>query len=46
VNAWDRTATVTEKTGETIDRSARFYGDWMATHEREHCEQIAGVVMR
>jgi hypothetical protein len=42
--AWDRTATVTEKHGETIDRSARFYGDWMAAHEREHCKQITGTV--
>jgi hypothetical protein len=30
--------------GETIDRNARFYGDWMAAHEREHCEEITGIV--
>ena len=42
--AWDRTAIVTEKPGGTIDRSARFYGGWMAAHEREHCEQIAAIV--
>ena len=42
--AWDRSAIVTERPGKTVDRSARFYGDWMAAHEREHCEQIADVV--
>ncbi len=29
-------ATVTESVGKTYKRSARFYGDWMAGHERAH----------
>ena len=42
-DAWNRVAMVTEKPGETRERSARFYGDWMAAHEVVHCEQIGSI---
>ena len=41
--AWDRTATVTEMPGETRERSLRFFGDWLAGHERIHWDQIASI---
>ena len=44
--AWDRTAIVTEKPGETRERSARFYGDWLAGHEVVHCQQIDSTAER
>lgn len=47
-DAWDRAARVTEKPGDVRERSARFYGDWMAAHEREHWQQLeeAAAVVR
>jgi hypothetical protein len=27
-----------------LNRTVRFYGDWMAAHEREHLGQIADTV--
>ena len=42
--AWERTATVTEPVGKIFKRSARFYGDWMAGHERVHWQQIRTLV--
>ena len=42
--AWARTARVTEPTGQTRDRTAQFYGDWLADHERVHLEQMAEVL--
>jgi hypothetical protein len=39
---WERTATVTEANGATRERSVRFFGDWLAGHERIHWDQIAG----
>jgi hypothetical protein len=44
MEAWERTATVTENVGKTYARSARFYGDWMAGHERAHWQQIRSLV--
>jgi hypothetical protein len=41
---WARTATVREPSGKTVDRSARYYGDWMAGHERAHWTQIEQIV--
>ncbi len=41
---WARAARVTEPTGEARDRTAQFYGDWLAAHEREHLEQMAEVL--
>ncbi len=46
-DAWERTATVTGMVGETYERTARYYGDWMAGHERahwKHIERIAAAV--
>ena len=41
---WERTATVTGMLGETYERSALYYGDWLAGHERVHWKHIAGIV--
>ena len=40
---WDRIATVTEP-GKTVERSVRFYGDWLAAHERVHWDQIEEIM--
>jgi hypothetical protein len=42
--AWERTATVTGMIGETYERSARYYADWMAGHERAHWKQLERIV--
>src|SRR3954454_281408 len=41
---WERTATVTGMIGETYQRSARYFADWMAGHERTHWRHIAQIV--
>ena len=41
---WERTATVTGMLGETSERSARYYADWMARHERSHWAHIARIL--
>ena len=43
-DAWERTAIVTGMVGETYDRSARYYADWMAGHERAHLKSLPGIV--
>ena len=43
-DAWARTATEIGTHGETHQRSALYYGDWLADHERVHWEQIATIV--
>jgi DinB superfamily len=43
-DAWERTATVTGMLGETYSRSARYYGDWMARHERAHWKHLERIV--
>ena len=43
-DAWERVARVTEGPGDVRDRSAQFYGDWLAAHEREHLKQVAQVL--
>ena len=43
-DAWERTATVTGMVGETYERSARYFADWMAGHERTHWKHIAQIV--
>ena len=42
--AWHRTATVTGMIGETYERSARYYANWLAGHERTHWRQIGHIV--
>jgi hypothetical protein len=41
---WERTATVIGMLGETYERSAHYYGDWLAGHERAHWKQISAIV--
>ena len=41
--AWQRTATVAEF-GSTVERSALFFGDWLASHEQVHLLQIEHAV--
>ncbi len=35
-DGWDRFAMVTERDGEIEARTALYYGDWLAEHERQH----------
>jgi len=42
--AWERTATVTGMVGDVYERSARYYGDWMARHERGHVKHIDRIL--
>ena len=44
---WDRCAMVTERDGMIQARTALYYGDWLAEHERQHwthLEDIAAAV--
>jgi DinB superfamily len=41
---WDRSASVTEGPGRIRDRSLRFFGDWLASHEVAHLEDLPDVV--
>jgi hypothetical protein len=38
---WERVAVVTVAPGRALEQTARFFGDWLAGHEREHLEQMA-----
>lgn len=40
---WDRTARVTGMLGETYEYSARYYGSWMASHERAHLKNLPRI---
>jgi hypothetical protein len=42
--AWDRTATVTGMIGDVHERTAHYYAEWMARHERGHLKQVARIV--
>jgi hypothetical protein len=42
--AWTRVAVVTDPNKQVVERSVRFYGDWMAAHEVEHLAQIEATV--
>jgi hypothetical protein len=44
LGGWERTAKVTGMLGETYERSARYYADWMASHERAHWKHIGRIV--
>ena len=35
---------MTDKVRNVNERSARYYGDWMARHEREHIAQVARIL--
>jgi hypothetical protein len=41
---WARTATVTGMLGESYQRSARYYGSWLASHEQAHWKHIGRIV--
>lgn len=41
---WERTATVMGMLGETYQRSARYYGSWMADHERAHWKHFGRII--
>jgi hypothetical protein len=43
--SWERTATVDEF-GSTVERSALFFGDWLAGHEQVHLAQIDETIDR
>jgi hypothetical protein len=40
---WTRSATVTGA-GKPLERTVRFYAEWLATHERPHVKQIERIV--
>jgi hypothetical protein len=39
---WARSATVTGA-GRPLERTARFYAEWLVTHERPHVKQIGHI---
>ena len=41
---WERTATVTVPPRSLYEYSTRYYGDWMAGHERSHLKHIARIL--
>ena len=41
---WERVAVVTVAPGRTVEQPARFFGDWLAGHEREHLQQMEGAI--
>ena len=43
---WERIAVVTVQRNRALEQSARFFGDWLAGHEREHLEQMARTLER
>lgn len=38
--AWERTATVTVPPKKVFEYSVRYYGDWLAAHERTHVNEL------
>jgi hypothetical protein len=42
--AWERTATVSAPPGKVYENSVRYYGDWMARHERSHLRHIKRIL--
>src|SRR5262245_17154058 len=41
---WERVAVVTVAPGRTTEQTARFFGDWLAGHERVHIEQLERTI--
>jgi len=41
--AWSRAATVTGA-GAVLERTAQFYAQWLARHERPHIKQVERIV--
>jgi hypothetical protein len=44
LEAWERTATVTDMVGRVFEYTTLYYGDWMARHERGHLRHIARIL--
>ena len=42
--AWERTATVAVPPNRTFEYSVRYYGDWLAGHERAHLKKLPGII--
>jgi hypothetical protein len=43
-DAWERTATVAVPPNKTYEYSARYYGDWLARHERGHLGHMQRIL--
>ena len=43
-DAWERVAVVTVAPNRSIEQTARFFGDWLASHEREHLGQLERTI--
>jgi hypothetical protein len=43
---WDRTATVTVPPKQVYERSVRYYGAWLAEHERTHLRSLPRIIVR
>jgi hypothetical protein len=43
-DAWERTATVAVPPKQVYEYSTRYYGDWMAAHERGHLKHISRIL--
>ena len=43
---WERTATVAVPPKQVYEYSTRYYGDWMAVHERAHLKHIEGILAK
>jgi hypothetical protein len=43
-DAWERVAMVTVAPNRSIEQTARFFGDWLARHEREHLAQLERTI--
>jgi hypothetical protein len=42
--SWERTATVSVPPNKTYEYSVRYYGDWLAGHERAHLRRLPGII--
>lgn len=41
---WERTATVSDPIGRVFEYTTRYYGDWLAGHERAHLKYLPKIV--
>ena len=44
--AWQRTASVAVPPKSVYERSVRYYGDWLASHERAHLRGLPRIIAR
>jgi hypothetical protein len=45
-DAWERTAAVTVPPRQVYERNVRYYGDWLAEHERTHIRSLPAIIAR